>query len=96
MGFIDRTAKQGETYDYYIQPTVWDNGGKVIFEPGVREKLLVKPHLGNSVREISCVRNRLRKFTCAGETDCAAGNLAAYSWYCDDVTMGKSLFFIIT
>ena len=43
VGFIDRTAKQGETYDYYIQPTVWDNGGKVIFEPGVREKLLVKP-----------------------------------------------------
>ncbi len=37
VGLTDNTAKRGETYDYYIQPTVWDNGGKVIFEPGVRE-----------------------------------------------------------
>ena len=40
VAFVDRTAKRGERYDYYIQPTEWDNGGKVIFEPGVREGVL--------------------------------------------------------
>jgi hypothetical protein len=40
VGLTDRTAKRGERYDYYIQPTQWDNGGKVIFEPGVREGVL--------------------------------------------------------
>lgn len=44
VGFVDRTAKRGERYDYYIQPTQWDNGGKVIFEPGVREGVLNEPY----------------------------------------------------
>ena len=44
VGLTDNTAKRGETYDYYIQPTVWDNGGKVIFEPGVREGVKNEPY----------------------------------------------------
>ena len=44
VGFMDRTAKRGETYDYYVQPTRWDNGGKIIFEPGVREKVENTPY----------------------------------------------------
>ena len=44
VGLVDRTAKRGERYDYYIQPTEWDNGGKVVFEPGVREDVLNEPY----------------------------------------------------
>jgi hypothetical protein len=40
VGLIDRDVKQGATYEYYVQPTVWDNGGKIIFEPGVRENVV--------------------------------------------------------
>ena len=42
--FTDRTAKPGATYDYYIQPTVWENGGQLIFEPGVAEDVVNKPY----------------------------------------------------
>ncbi len=35
--FTDRDVTPGATYDYYIQPTLWDNGGRLIFEPGVAE-----------------------------------------------------------
>ena len=44
VGCIDRTARRGEQYDYYIQPTVWDNGGKIIFEPGVAEHVVNEPY----------------------------------------------------
>ncbi len=40
VGFLDRTAKPGKTYDYYIQPTKWETDGRLIFEPGVVEGLL--------------------------------------------------------
>ena len=40
VGLIDRDVKPGATYEYYVQPTVWDNGGKIIFEPGVRENVV--------------------------------------------------------
>ncbi len=40
VGLIDRTAKPGEVYEYIVQPTVWDNGGKIIFEPGVRSNVV--------------------------------------------------------
>ena len=39
VGLTDRSARRGEQYDYYIQPTVWDTNGKLIFEPGVAEKV---------------------------------------------------------
>ena len=35
--FTDKWVERGATYDYYIQPTVWENDGKLIFEPGVVE-----------------------------------------------------------
>lgn len=44
VGLVDRTAKRGESYDYYIQPTVWENGGKILFEPGVREAVVNEPY----------------------------------------------------
>lgn len=44
VGCIDRTASRGEQYDYYIQPTVWDTGGKIIFEPGVAEHVVNEPY----------------------------------------------------
>ena len=44
VGLIDRTAKRGEAYDYYVQPTVWNNGGKIVFEPGVREGVRNVPY----------------------------------------------------
>ncbi len=44
VGCIDRTASRGERYDYYIQPTVWDTGGKIIFEPGVAEHIVNEPY----------------------------------------------------
>ena len=42
--FTDRKVTPGATYDYYIQPTKWDNGGKLIFEPGVAEKVVNTPY----------------------------------------------------
>jgi len=42
--FTDRNVTPGATYDYYIQPTRWDNGGKLIFEPGVAEKVVNMPY----------------------------------------------------
>ena len=42
--FTDRTAQRGATYDYYVQPTVWENGGKLIFEPGVVEDVVNEPY----------------------------------------------------
>lgn len=44
VGCIDRTARRGEQYDYYIQPTVWDTGGKIIFEPGVAGHVVNEPY----------------------------------------------------
>ncbi|MBR6121682.1 MAG: fibronectin type III domain-containing protein [Prevotella sp.] len=44
VGLIDRNVKRGETYDYYVQPTVFDNGGKILFEPGVREGVKNEPY----------------------------------------------------
>ena len=40
----DRTVEPGATYDYYIQPTRWDNGGRLIFEPGVQEGVRGEPY----------------------------------------------------
>lgn len=42
--FTDRTAKRGEIYDYYVQPTVWENNGKLIFEPGVVQDVQNVPY----------------------------------------------------
>lgn len=40
VGFVDRTAKRDSVYNYYIQPSQWEElGGKIIFEPGVVQKL---------------------------------------------------------
>lgn len=44
VGFNDKTATLGGIYDYYIQPTQWENNGVLIFEPGVREKVLNLPY----------------------------------------------------
>ena len=40
----DRTAEPGVTYDYYVQPTRWENGGRLIFEPGVVEGVDCRPY----------------------------------------------------
>ena len=42
--FTDRNVERGVTYDYYIQPTVWENGGRLIFEPGVAEGVKNEPY----------------------------------------------------
>ena len=42
--FTDRTAERGRSYDYYVQPTRWDNGGRLIFEPGVVEDVKNEPY----------------------------------------------------
>ena len=40
VGLIDRTAKRDSVYNYYIQPSDWEAlGTKIIFEPGVVQKL---------------------------------------------------------
>ena len=44
VGFVDRTAKRDSVYNYYIQPSDWDAlGSKIIFEPGVVQKLANTP-----------------------------------------------------
>lgn len=40
----DTTAEPGAVYDYYVQPTQWENGGKLIFEPGVVEGVKCEPY----------------------------------------------------
>lgn len=42
--FTDKNVERGVTYDYYVQPTVWENGGKLIFEPGVAEGVKNEPY----------------------------------------------------
>ena len=42
--FTDRTARPGAVYDYYIQPTRWDETGRLIFEPGVAEHVKNVPY----------------------------------------------------
>ena len=37
VGLVDRTIRRGDVYEYYVQPTQWELGGKIIFEPGVQE-----------------------------------------------------------
>ena len=44
VGLVDRSVKPDARYEYYVQPTVWDNGGKIIFEPGVRENVVNRPY----------------------------------------------------
>ena len=44
VALTDRNVKPGGAYEYYVQPTVWDNGGKIIFEPGVRENVVNRPY----------------------------------------------------
>ena len=44
VGFLDRTAKPGKSYDYYIQPTKWETDGRLIFEPGVVEGIVNEPY----------------------------------------------------
>ena len=42
--FTDKWVERGVSYDYYIQPTVWENGGSLIFEPGVVEDVKNEPY----------------------------------------------------
>jgi len=44
VGFVDRTAKPGEKYDYVVQPAVIDTLGKIVFEPGVRNGIINNPY----------------------------------------------------
>ena len=37
VGLTDRSVRRGHVYDYYVQPSTTDFGGKIIFEPGVSE-----------------------------------------------------------
>ena len=41
----DRNVEPGATYDYYVQPTRWENGGRLIFEPGVAEGVVCRPYV---------------------------------------------------
>lgn len=41
----DRNVEPGATYDYFVQPTRWENGGRLIFEPGVVEGVVCKPYV---------------------------------------------------
>ncbi|MBP5772136.1 MAG: hypothetical protein J6W75_12460 [Bacteroidaceae bacterium] len=43
--FTDKDVEPGRIYDYYVQPTVWENGGKLIFEPGVAEGVANVPYV---------------------------------------------------
>lgn len=45
LRLTDRNVEPGMTYDYYIQPTVWENGGRLIFEPGVAEGVKNEPYV---------------------------------------------------
>ncbi len=40
----DRNVEPGATYDYIVQPTVWENNGRLIFEPGVAEDVKNVPY----------------------------------------------------
>lgn len=40
----DRNVEPGATYDYIVQPTVWENNGRLIFEPGVAEEVKNVPY----------------------------------------------------
>jgi hypothetical protein len=41
----DRQVERGAVYDYYVQPTQWENGGMLIFEPGVAGGVKCEPYV---------------------------------------------------
>ena len=45
VGFMDRNVKPGSIYEYYVQPSQWENGGVLIFEPGVVENVENVPYV---------------------------------------------------
>ena len=45
VGFMDRSVKAGAVYEYYVQPSQWENGGAFIFEPGVVENVENVPYV---------------------------------------------------
>ena len=44
VGIVDRNVKPGARYQYIVQPTVWENGGILLFEPGFIEYMVNKPY----------------------------------------------------
>ena len=40
----DRNVTPGAVYEYIVQPTVWENNGRLIFEPGVAEDVKNEPY----------------------------------------------------
>ncbi len=45
VGFMDKNVKPGAIYEYYVQPSQWENGGVLIFEPGVVENVENVPYV---------------------------------------------------
>jgi len=39
VGLTDHSARHGLLYDYYVQPSTTDFGGRIIYEPGVSENV---------------------------------------------------------
>ena len=48
--FTDHYVKPGQIYDYYVQPTVWENDGRLIFEPGVAQDVRNIPYKPDDYR----------------------------------------------
>ena len=44
VGIVDRNVKSGARYQYIVQPTVWENGGILLFEPGFIEYMVNNPY----------------------------------------------------
>ena len=44
VGIVDRNVKPGARYQYIVQPTVWENGGILLFEPGFIEYMVNNPY----------------------------------------------------
>ena len=42
--FTDRNVQPGMTYEYIVQPTRWENDGRLIFEPGIVENVENNPY----------------------------------------------------
>ncbi|MBQ8127023.1 MAG: hypothetical protein IJ176_01335 [Prevotella sp.] len=44
VGIVDHNVKPGARYQYIVQPTVWENGGILLFEPGFIEYMVNNPY----------------------------------------------------
>ena len=52
VGITDHNVQPGGVYTYYVQPTQWENGGQLIFEPGVAERVKNDPYRPTPFRPV--------------------------------------------